>query len=190
MSDCSLRAPRSMEFSRQEYWSRETSPSQGESPGIFPNPGIELRPPTLQADALPSEPPEKPMLSFDSMPTAFFVWGSPSQHSLHRPAPAALLFLHYKNEASVKYTKDNRSNYWATGLPDIHHVLYHIRLQWCRLLAFSCPVMSYSSRPHGLHHARPPCPSLSPRVCPNSHPLHWWYHSAISSSVVPFSSSL
>ena len=33
------------------------------------------------------------------------------------------------------------------------------------LLLFSCPVMSDSFRPHGLHHLRLPCPSLSPRTC-------------------------
>ena len=45
-------APLSMEFSRQEYWSGLLFPS----PGDLPNPGIEPRSPTLQADALPSEP--------------------------------------------------------------------------------------------------------------------------------------
>ena len=36
--------------------------------------------------------------------------------------------------------------------------------------------------------ARPPCPSPTPGVYPNPRPLSWWCHSAISSSVVPFSS--
>ena len=40
-------------------------------------------------------------------------------------------------------------------------------------------------QPHGLH-ARPPSPSLSPRVCPNSCPLSRWCHPTISSSVIPF----
>ena len=48
--------------------------------------------------------------------------------------------------------------------------------------------MSDSLWPHGLHHARLPCPSLSPRVCSNSCPLNCWCHPTISSSVVPFSS--
>ena len=47
--------PPSMRFSRQEYWSGLPFPS----PGDLPNPGIEPRPPALQADALPSEPPGK-----------------------------------------------------------------------------------------------------------------------------------
>ena len=46
-------APKSMEFSRQEYWSRLPFPS----PGDLPNPGVEPGSPTLQADTLSSEPP-------------------------------------------------------------------------------------------------------------------------------------
>ena len=56
------------------------------------------------------------------------------------------------------------------------------------LLLFSCQVMSHSLQPHGLQHARPPCPSSCPRVCPSSCPLNWWCHSTVSSSVTPFSS--
>ena len=40
--------------------------------------------------------------------------------------------------------------------------------------------------PHGLQHARFPCPSLSPRVGSNSCPLSRWCHPTISSSVTPF----
>ena len=47
----------SMGFSRQERWSGLPFPS----PGDLPDPGIEPRSPALQADALPSEPPEKHM---------------------------------------------------------------------------------------------------------------------------------
>ena len=46
-------APQSMEFSNQEYWNGLPFPS----PGDLPNPGIKPGSPTLQADALPSEPP-------------------------------------------------------------------------------------------------------------------------------------
>ena len=53
---------------------------------------------------------------------------------------------------------------------------------------FRGSVMSDSLRPHGLQHARLPCPSPSPRVCWNSCPLSWWCHPVISSSVAPFSS--
>ena len=51
--------PLSMEFSRQEYWSRLPF----RSPGNLPDPGIEPRSPALRADSLPSEPPGKPIIS-------------------------------------------------------------------------------------------------------------------------------
>ena len=53
---------------------------------------------------------------------------------------------------------------------------------------FSHSVMSDSLQPHELQHARPPCPSPTPRVHSDSGPLRQWCHPAISSSVVPFSS--
>ena len=55
---------------------------------------------------------------------------------------------------------------------------------------FSCSVMSESLQPHGLQHARPPCPSPTPRVYSNSCPLSWWCHPTVSFSVIPFSSCL
>ena len=55
---------------------------------------------------------------------------------------------------------------------------------------FSHSVMSDSLWPHGLQHARPPCPSPTPGVYPNSCPLSQWCHSTISSSVILFSSCL
>ena len=53
---------------------------------------------------------------------------------------------------------------------------------------FSPSVVSDSLRPHESQHARPPCPSPSPGVHWNSHPSSRWWHPAISSSVIPFSS--
>ena len=50
----------------------------------------------------------------------------------------------------------------------------------------SCPNL----RPHGLQHARPPCPAPTPGACSSSCPLSQWCHSTISSSVIPFSSFL
>ena len=55
---------------------------------------------------------------------------------------------------------------------------------------FSHWVMSNSLWPHGLQHARPPCPSPTLEVYSNSCPLSQWCHATISSSVVPFSSCL
>ena len=53
---------------------------------------------------------------------------------------------------------------------------------------FSHSVKSDSWRSHEPQHARPPCPSPTPRVLPNPCPLCRWCHPTISSSVVPFSS--
>ena len=55
---------------------------------------------------------------------------------------------------------------------------------------FSCSVVSNSLWPHGLQHARLPCPSPTPRACSNSCPSGQWCHPTISSSVVPFPSCL
>ena len=55
---------------------------------------------------------------------------------------------------------------------------------------FSCSVVSDSLRPHGLQHARPPCPTPTPGVYSNSRLSSRWYHPTISSSVVPLSSRL
>ena len=49
----------------------------------------------------------------------------------------------------------------------------------------SCPTLCDPNEPH---HARPCCPSPTPRAHPNSCPFSWWCHPTISSSVVPFSS--
>ena len=52
----------------------------------------------------------------------------------------------------------------------------------------SSSVVSDSLRPHEPQHAKPPCPSPTPKAHPDSCPLSQWCHPAISSSVVPFSS--
>ena len=63
---------------------------------------------------------------------------------------------------------------------------YHAK--W--IVQFSRSVTSNSLQPHGPQHARPPCPSPTLGVYPNSCPLSQWCHPTISSSVVPFSSCL
>ena len=62
-------------------------------------------------------------------------------------------------------------------------------MHWYWYFCRSVTVMSNSSPPHGLQHARLPCPPLPPRVCSNSCPLSQWCHRTISSSVAPFSCS-
>ena len=62
--------------------------------------------------------------------------------------------------------------------------------QFCNveISQFSCSVVSDSLRPHESQHARPPCPSPTPGVHPDSRPSSQWCHPPISSSVVPFPS--
>ena len=57
-------------------------------------------------------------------------------------------------------------------------------------IQFSHSVVSDSSQPHGLQHARLPCPSPSRGACSNSRPLSQWYHPTLSPSFIPFSSCL
>ena len=65
-------------------------------------------------------------------------------------------------------------------------LLWYMGLQ-SSSVQFSCSVMSDSLRPHGLQHARPPCPSPTPRDYSNPCPSCRWCYPTISSSVVPFS---
>ena len=65
-------ASQSMEFSRHEYWSGWPFPS----PGDLPDPGIEPGSPTLQADALPSEPPGKPHIIIKDVIYVIPEWSS------------------------------------------------------------------------------------------------------------------
>ena len=60
----------------------------------------------------------------------------------------------------------------------------------CSCCCGCCCSVTQSLWPHGLQHARLPCPSLSPWVCSNSCPLSHWFHPNISSSVTTFSSCL
>ena len=77
-----------------------------------------------------------------------------------------------------------------------HFHLSTLKIKFCLIyltlssVQFNHSVMSDSLRPHGPQHARPPCPSPTPGVYSNSCPLSQWCHSAISSSIIPFSSCL
>ena len=55
---------------------------------------------------------------------------------------------------------------------------------------FNCSVVSDSLWPYEPQHARPPCPSPTPGVHPNSCPSSWWCYPTISPSAIPFSSCL
>ena len=65
-----------------------------------------------------------------------------------------------------------------------HHHIIHLQFS---SVQFSRSVVSNSLRPHESQHTRPPCPTPTPRVHPNSCPSSRWCYPAISSSVIPFS---
>ena len=100
--------------------------------------------------------------------------------------------------ATVEPVPCNRRFLWAATRTQCSQI--NKRLRFCSWVPsrvpsvqfssvhFSHSVVSDSLRPHGLQHARPPCPSTAPGVFPNSCPLSWWCYPTISSSVVPFSS--
>ena len=76
------------------------------------------------------------------------------------------------------------------GLPHCRRILNQVSHKRSSFssVQFSRSVMSNSLWPHESQHARPPCPSPTPRVYSNPCLLSWWCHPAISSSVIPFSS--
>ena len=95
----------------------------------------------------------------------------------HHPSPE-LFILQNWNAVPIKWQ-----------LPTLSLAPHNHNSAFCLwILQFSRSVVSDSLRPHELQHARPPCPSPTPGVHSDSRPLSRWYHPAISSSVVPFSS--
>ena len=74
--------------------------------------------------------------------------------------------------------------------PNTRCFLEPLLTQSFQSVQFSRSVMSNSLQPHGLQHPRLPYLSPTRRACSNSSPVSRWYHATISSSVIPFSSSL
>ena len=83
---------------------------------------------------------------------------------------------------SFKPTFYSPLSFASRGLLVLHHFLP------LSLVQFSHSVASNSLQPHESQHARPPCPSPTPGVYPNSCPSSWWCRPAILFSVTPFSS--
>ena len=83
------------------------------------------------------------------------------------------MFPHYKTE-------------WTSIL--VLYLFINLLCLCITSVQFSHSVVSL--RPHGLPHARPPCPSPNPGACSNSCPSSQRCHPTISSSVIPFSSCL
>jgi len=117
---------------------------------------------------------------------------------LYLSYPATLLHLLvltvFSEFLSIFYTRDhlNRDSFissfpiWRTFM--FFPYLTVLRNDALKVsVQFSRSVMSDSLQPHGLQHARPPCPSPTSGVYSNSCSLSRWCHLTISSSVVPFS---
>ena len=96
--------------------------------------------------------------------TISFMWSS---------SKAKLVFAENKSEHLLLLTREKVTIMFSTlGISSVQ---------------FSHSVVSSSLQPHELQHTRPPCPSPTPKVHPNSCPSSQWCHPAISSSVIPFS---
>ena len=106
------------------------------------------------------------------------------QHSLkpkHTPGKDSNSLQFFKGWER-KLQKSEASRGWCMRSKERSHQFISVK--------FSHSLMSNSLWPHGLQHARPPCPSPTPRVYSNSCPLSHWYHPTISFSGIPFSSCL
>ena len=97
------------------------------------------------------------------------------------PFDPAIILLKKHPQRTGKYIK------WPMY---IGHHLFITPKESYFLVQLSHSVVSNSLWPHGLQHARLPCPSPTPRAYSNSCPSSQWCHPTISSSVVPFSSCL
>ena len=122
-----------MEFSRQEYWSRLSSPT----PGNFPNLGIKPRSPALQADSLPSETLGSPITSCEST----IISGFPGDSVVKNPPanaedagdssliPGSERFLGELNGNLLQYSclenSMDRGVWWATALGSLRDTTEH-----------------------------------------------------------------
>ena len=96
-----------MEFSRPEHWSGQPFPS----PGGLPNPEIEPRSPTLQADSLPADPQGKPKNT--GVGTLYFLQGIfPTQESNQG-------LLHCRQTSLVAQLVKNQPAMWETWVQSL-----------------------------------------------------------------------
>ena len=157
-----------MEFSRPEF----------SSSGHLPNPGFKPMYPALQADSLPAEPQGKPKNTGVGSPS-LLQWVFQTQE-LNWGILHCRQILYQLSYQGSPYFKEMA--YFGVILKYMFKYIYSVQV--------SHSVVSDSLRPHGLEHARLPCPSPTPRAYSNSCPLNRWCHPTFPSSVVPFSSCL
>ena len=195
----------SMEFSRPEF----------SSPRDLPNPAFIPRSPALQADSLPAEPQRKPKSTgVGSLSLLQWVFLTKELNQGILPCPRSISRSGRPTEEGIAQSRTRLK--WLSSSIILHcwQILYQLSYQgspyfkemayfgviikymfkymfkYIYSVQFSCSVVSDPLRPHGLQHARLPCPSPTPGAYSNLCPLSWWCHPIIPSSVAPFSSCL
>ena len=109
---------------------------------------------------------------------------------LHNKKSLSFSFLHILEEKSLFLYYFLCNYIWFT-IMCLLHICNFIYFRICGYsVQFSHSVMYNSLQPHGLQHARLPCPSPTPGACSNSCPLSRWGHPTISFSLILFFSSL
>ena len=125
---------------------------------------------------------------------ALSIWVSQNPHQVCVPRLHSVKAeWHYWEEGEMMDWTSRLSVDLAADKQGFSSIWFTPQLSLCCLprqavSQFSRSVVSNSLRPHESQHARPPCPSPTPGVHPDSRPSSQWFHPAISSSVVPFSS--
>ena len=117
-----------MEFSRPEYWSGYPFPS----PRDLPNPGMESRSPTLQADSLPAEPPGEPKNTAEGSPSLLqqiFLTQESNWGLLH-----CRWILYHLSQSEEKFQIPHLLSHL---IPDSHCVLLTISQNMCLFHLFS-----------------------------------------------------
>ena len=120
------------------------------------------------------------------------LWTKHFQHYL-RTSTFSLSYFPYLVRANNSCKTDSSTVFNGGFLLYINSKCSRMNFRGCDYLfpqfyftLFSLSVLFNSFQPHGLQHARLPCPSPSPRPCSNSCPLSQWGHPTISSSVLHY----
>ena len=123
-----------MEFCRQEYWSGQPFPS----PGDLPNPGVEPRSPSLQADSFPAEPQRR------SENTLAVEVRSPN-HWTARESPLSFLHLFFSYLSPLVFWTDCHPHPTHTGGEgrEGRSVLDHLQHEYLGFLRYHWMVFSF-----------------------------------------------
>ena len=95
-----------------------------------------------------------------------------------------------RSSSKVHYKANPKKELTSRGQSTQTQNKWGFKVRYALSIQFNLSVMSDSLQPHGLQHARPPCPSPTPGACSNSCPSSQWCHPTILSSVIPVSSCL